>query len=98
MEAESKEMTFPQSGDNWAKQRKANIGDKVVFSGRKNKPSQSGIFVKQHLNHRGSVLSHKVRMANTGLSMRHYYLLKCDDCVGSDPDWVMSQLFDKTNI
>ena len=91
-------MTMPLSADNWSKHRKANIGDQVTFVGRKDSINRSGKFVKQHLNHTGSVLSHKRMMADTGLSMKHYYLLKCDVCSGSEPAWVGSSLFEKRNI
>tara|TARA_R110002020_G_scaffold243464_4_gene456958 strand:- start:188 stop:484 length:297 start_codon:yes stop_codon:yes gene_type:complete len=98
MEGKVKQMIFPVSNDNWSKQRKAGIGDKVIFSGRKNFPNRSGKFVTQHLNHTGSVLSHKRMMADTGLSTKHNYLLKCDMCVDADPAWVASSLFEKRNI
>ena len=91
-------MTMPPSADNWSKHRKANVGDQVTFVGRKDTINLSGKFVKQHLNHIGSVLSHKRRMADTGLSTKHYYLLKCEVCADSEPDWVLSHLFDKKNI
>ena len=97
MEGKAKKMTMPISADNWSKHRKANVGDQVIFVGRKDSINRSGKFVKQHINHTGSVLSHKRMMADTGLSIKHYYLLKCDECVGAKPDWVLSQLFDKKN-
>lgn len=85
-------------GDIWARHRKAEIGDEIVFVGRRDAIAKSGLFVKKHLSHIGSVLSHKRMMADTGLSMKHYYLLKCDVCTGSEPAWVGSSLFEKRNI